>query len=393
MKPCALILLAAVAAAAGAPPASATTVQFGVFCTGKYSDECSGPLTQVSGEPDAPSDVVLELEPDGVHVRDALADVRVIDGCRSVGPREAVCPRSHLRARVFTGARDDRVTLVGQPAEVTSGGGSDAIEGSAGDDLLDAGAGADVVSAGAGQDEVRLGDGPSDRADGGPGFDRLNLASRTLPVVVDLAAGTLDGAATLARFESVLGTRGGDRLRGRPGEDVLDGYDGADVLVGGAGPDMLIGGYGSDRLSGGRGNDRLVTDARTCPTGETEEDLLTCNRPDGQGDTVDCGRGRLDRVEHARPVDVLDGCELVELLTSRIRLHRLPGGALRVMVFDCGCPAVTVVVRGFDGRLRGRGRARTGPRFGVVTLRGLSWRGGATVTVRAGRKRGTVDLR
>lgn len=78
--------------------------------------------------------------------------------------------------------------------------------------------------------------------------------------------------------DSLLGTLGGDELRGGNGDDVLDGNwgddtlrggNGDDTLVGGAGQpspfepaveeddDLLLGGNGDDGLSGGWGNDAL----------------------------------------------------------------------------------------------------------------------------------------
>lgn len=56
---------------------------------------------------------------------------------------------------------------------------------------------------------------------------------------------------------TMVGTGGGDNLRGTAGRDVIVGGGGNDIIKGGAGKDVICGGGGNDVLKGGTGSDDL----------------------------------------------------------------------------------------------------------------------------------------
>ncbi|WP_084506676.1 calcium-binding protein [Geminicoccus roseus] len=262
------------------------------------------------------------------------------------------------------GAGDDRIE---------GGAGDDRITGSAGNDLLDGGAGLDYldyerengavqVNAAAGvavdgtggidkissfevivgsrfddsiigsaQDEVIvIRRGGNDTADGGAGYDTLNLFVPD-DTAVDLAAGTWNYgsfAGTARNFEHLItgsgddqvqgsnadefinsnggddfveagagndrvdgaagddylyGQTGNDTLVGGPGEDTLFGEEGNDTLIGQIGQDWLYGGVGNDRLFGGADDDSLFgDDGNDRLVGEAGNDVLY----GGDGDDV-----------------------------------------------------------------------------------------------------------
>lgn len=110
---------------------------------------------------------------------------------------------------------------------------------------------------------------------GGPGDDRIELASVPVPATIAGGPGsdTLIGGSGADRIlggagrdviegrggdDVLLGEEGGDRLRGGSGNDRLEGGAGNDQEFGGTGADTLNGGVGADLLSGGPGNDVLV---------------------------------------------------------------------------------------------------------------------------------------
>lgn len=66
--------------------------------------------------------------------------------------------------------------------------------------------------------------------------------------------GLVDGAA----FGSLIGTDGGDELKGDDFPTIIYGMAGDDTITGGTGSDLLIGGGGNDVLDGGRGSDCLL---------------------------------------------------------------------------------------------------------------------------------------
>ncbi len=143
----------------------------------------------------------------------------------------------------------------GVSTRLEGGGGSDIIRGGDGpaggwaNDTILAGDGNDVIFASLGIDSV----------DGGAGdLDLYNGALWTVPVTVNLGAGTLvKGADTLALLNiesyidgvgasSIVGTATRNGLAGGNGADTLRGLDGQDTLSGGAGADLLDGGADFD---------------------------------------------------------------------------------------------------------------------------------------------------
>ena len=66
--------------------------------------------------------------------------------------------------------------------------------------------------------------------------------------------------------DNVIGTIGGDVIRGLGGEDILNGY---------LGDDTLIGGKGKDRLTGGVGADNFAFDAREKKQRANLADVIT----------------------------------------------------------------------------------------------------------------------
>jgi len=162
------------------------------------------------------------------------------------------------------------------------------VRGAAGDDDLASGSAFnDVVFGGDGDDFLRGGAG-ADVFDGGAGQDFVSYADTTDGISVDLLFhGGYSGAArgdVFAGIEGIVGSRGGNVLRGdgednsliganqadilegRPGDDFLVGLagndtifgdQGADELYGDEGLDTLYGGTGDDYLSGARGNDTM----------------------------------------------------------------------------------------------------------------------------------------
>jgi Ca2+-binding RTX toxin-like protein len=150
---------------------------------------------------------------------------------------------------VETGDRNDRVTLIGGGLvhwRVSLGAGDDYAT------LATVDRAGSHVLGGPGHDGFE----PSPLGgtfDGGDEGDTVNYAARTLPVVVDLAAGT--GPDRLIGVEHVVGGSADDIITGAGEENHLTGGPGNDTLRGGDGPDWLIGGLGADRLSGGPGDD------------------------------------------------------------------------------------------------------------------------------------------
>jgi Ca2+-binding RTX toxin-like protein len=155
---------------------------------------------------------------------------------------------------------DDRVTIVGTAGCYVLGSyGNDTITGGAGPDDIHGEAGNDVVQAGAGNDQV-WGDLGDDRLDGGAGTDMLMFyASVTVPVRVDLAAGTIAGLGTdtATAFEDVYGGSGADTIRGTDGPNHLHGYTGNDTIFGGGGDDWIEASGGNDWVDAGSGEDTI----------------------------------------------------------------------------------------------------------------------------------------
>jgi hypothetical protein len=179
------------------------------------------------------------------------------------------------------------------------GQGDDRLIGSSGDDVLGPDSGADHAEGGAGDDyfwahgDRSHGAFGTDVYPGGDGDDSIDYASRSRPLVVDVADEQPDGASgeddRLTAIENVKGGRGDDVLAGDEGPNRLEGSNGRDQLIGRGGNDQLDTGsgsnptntvswryvapqavddYGEELASCGSGEDRMIH-------GVTARDLLT----------------------------------------------------------------------------------------------------------------------
>jgi Ca2+-binding RTX toxin-like protein len=139
-------------------------------------------------------------------------------------------------------------TIVGTEGDdvICGGGGDDRLQGLGGNDILRGGSGMDVLVGGDGNDQL----------EGERGIDTASFEGGTA-VSVDLALGTATGVGsdTLGSVENLLGSNGGDNLRGDGENNRIAGALGDDLLVGRGGNDRLFGGDGDDTLNGGNGND------------------------------------------------------------------------------------------------------------------------------------------
>ena len=245
-----------------------------VACS-KYAAGHPVPVTVFTGTTGEANRVTVMREGDTWAIRDAGAP---LSGCPPIdgGVRCPVTAGEGERIpglRILLGDGDDSVTLTSDvPASVDAGAGADTVTGGSANETIDGGPGADTLN-------------------GGPGLDTLSFASRTVPVSVDLAAGTTGEGDHVVAFETVLGGQAGDVLRGSRGSDTLLGGPGADRLLGGAGDDSLDGGRGSDRLFGEGGDDTLSGDP------EQGDDYYTPIIKMGD-DLLDGGPGD-DRLEEA----------------------------------------------------------------------------------------------
>ena len=84
---------------------------------------------------------------------------------------------------------------------------------------------------------------------GGSGRDLIVPPTQGDPVVIDLAAGTLESDSVTASFSSI------EDAHGTMGDDVLTGSDAPNELYGDSGDDELAGLGGNDTLRGSRGDD------------------------------------------------------------------------------------------------------------------------------------------
>ncbi|HEX8207499.1 MAG TPA: calcium-binding protein [Solirubrobacteraceae bacterium] len=342
-----LALLTLAALALLAPAAEGATV--GRDTGQPYSNEL-----WFRAAPGEANDLTIFVAEDGIHFRDAGAPVTPTGSpCEAVSPHEVVCfgaPSTFSYRRAELGDGDDRVSTDGVQARLgpgddvaTSTGealfgdeGNDDIsgpylEGGPGDDLLRGTPGPDTLSAGPGRDEVRAGDGDdritdggapgeTDTFDGGPGSDHLDYGFRSDPLLIDLPRDVGGGQGEDDRLPGIEGGAtgaGADLLVGDDGDNSLYAGGGDDVLRGGAGADTLSGAFGNDQVEGGDGADSV--------SGDTGGDVVVGGAGDdavyggGYSDIVLGSEGN-DRVSGGVGADSVDagpGDDLVEMEWDR----------------------------------------------------------------------------
>lgn len=129
-----------------------------------------------------------------------------------------------------------------------TGAGSDVLTGNSVNNTLNAGAGADSVNAGIGNDIVLDTDAINfDTYNGGNGSDTINYSAVTFSganfVTLNLGTGlaSISGgnSETIASFENIVGSKGGETIIGTTGANVIRGAGGRDIMIGGAGNDRF----------------------------------------------------------------------------------------------------------------------------------------------------------
>lgn len=131
------------------------------------------------------------------------------------------------------GEGDDELHGGAEHDVLLAGAGDDRLFGDEGDDLLSDGTGADVVRGGDGDDHVvASADAAADVHAGEAGDDTLDYSSAFLDIVVDVGAGTAEGADI--------------------GRDLIEGFE---RIIGGQGDDHLIASDKSLTMTGGSGDD------------------------------------------------------------------------------------------------------------------------------------------
>ncbi len=159
---------------------------------------------------------------------------------------------------VWGTARDDVIFGHDGRSVLVGNDGDDALIGRDGDDTLTGGDGNDVLRPGADGDD----------SNGGAGRDTVSFIDAADRVRVNLGEGFAfgQGQDILVGIEKVVGSPyddfivgsdGGNVLRGGDGEDNLDGQDGPDDVYGGDDRDFLFGRGGADDLYGDGGRDYI----------------------------------------------------------------------------------------------------------------------------------------
>lgn len=185
-----------------------------------------------------------------------------------------------MNETLIGGGGNDRISGGSGYDVLLGGGGDDVLRGDREDDRLRGGGGRDLLIGGDGADRLsgqadddRLRGGPGrDGLHGGPGSDTASFADALGPVAVDLAGGSVSGAAgrdLLTGVEHVVGSPFADVIAGDHRANRLIAGRGRDDLAGGRGDDLLDGGRGIDRGDGGAGSDRCrhVERAVSCSLG------------------------------------------------------------------------------------------------------------------------------
>ena len=109
-----------------------------------------------------------------------------------------------------------------------------------------------MLIGGAGNDTLQPLGNFGNTADGGPGFDSIDIRTAPRAVVVDFSSGTLEESSQFVTFTGI------ERFVATNFNDVLNGAGGAQNLAGQNGNDTLWGAAGADTLWGGAGNDAFI---------------------------------------------------------------------------------------------------------------------------------------
>lgn len=250
----------------------------------------------------------------------------------------------------FGAMRTNTATITGFE-QLTSGAGNDTIYGTAGANFIDGSLGNDWIIGNGGGDFL-VGDSGDDFiqawvgdfADGGAGFDALEIADNT-GVVLNLAT-----TSAFVGFETVSTGEGNDSLTGSAiafevlfgggGNDTIDGAGGLNEVYGGDGNDLLfVTGTGDDKVFGDGGDDRFNLNARTSLIG------LTIDGGSGV-DTADLAEATVTLDTVAR----LNGIEQLDVWLSTIAGtgsdDNLDLGAFATIAFGA---ALGVAIQGGDG--------------------------------------------
>ena len=237
-----------------------------------------------------------------VVLHDGGADVVAGPGCTAIDART-------VRCAMESAIRPDGNSPQPVPAI--------AIYAGDGDDTL---TGAGTLSGGPGRDMLTVSGLGNDVIDGGADRDTLSYAARSMPVRVDLARGTADGAGgehdRLSGIEDVIGGAGDDLLLGDGERNQLTGGAGDDRLDGRGGNDRLNDiGPGADTLRGGAGDDKLYAPGRRDRLfGGAGNDVLSPAFDGGRllARTLHCGSGS-DHLRGQPQGQLVSGCEWVDL--------------------------------------------------------------------------------
>jgi Ca2+-binding RTX toxin-like protein len=243
--------------------------------TGTDATQVNVDLGGGAGGGDATADQVFV---DGTAAADAITIASGVGGISVSGlPADVVLANADAGLDALTvnglGGNDtiDATDLTAGAVKLT-------IDGGAGNDVITGSPGADVILGGLGNDRIIDEDFVNfDVYDGGDGVDTIDYSHIAFAdgiVTINLATGQTVVAGgnteTIANFENVAGSQGGETiigssvanvLDGGGGNDTLRGGDGNDTLLGGNGDDLLDGQAGTDTMSGGAGNDSYVVDS------------------------------------------------------------------------------------------------------------------------------------
>ncbi len=195
---------------------------------------------------DASATVTIVVRPsiagavtNGAYVTSTSPDLTSDNNGRTVATTVQVLCNGLVATVVGTDAANVLSGTAGNDV-IAAFGGDDTISGSGGDDTICTGAGSDIVIPGAGNDTV------IDET----GVDEVRFTASSVPVTVDLAAGTAtgEGTDTLSGIENATGSIFADVLIGDDGPNRLAGGSGNDILQPGGGNDDVLGESGSDTV-------------------------------------------------------------------------------------------------------------------------------------------------